>query len=56
MMPIGVHVLNANMEYNTNITRDVMMDVRSDVNVEDEVRVLLTVRMTGPGMFQTRQE
>ena len=27
----------ANMEYNTNRTRDVMMDVRSDVNVEDEV-------------------
>ena len=27
----------ANMEYNTNRTRDVMMDERSDVNVEDEV-------------------
>ena len=34
MMPIGVH---ANMDYNTNRTRDVMMDVRSDVNVKDEV-------------------
>ena len=27
----------ANTEYNTNRTRDVMMDVRSDLNVEDEV-------------------
>ena len=41
----------ANMEYSTNRTRDVMMDVRSDVNVEDEVSTTANSEM-----FQTMQE
>ena len=35
MMPIGACTY-ANMEYNMNRNRDVMMDIRSDVNGEDE--------------------
>ena len=35
MMPIGAGTY-ANMEHNMNRNRDVMMDIRSDVNGEDE--------------------